>query len=321
MPQTAFSPVRGGLVSVEEEIVPARARELLDVVARHPEISQRKTSRRKVAQYVRDMRKGDWGLSDSAIVLVTADNGDEVVVNGIHRLTAVMHANCVVRSMVIHGANITDRKYYDSGFERTVKQSMVMEYDIDNAATKVAVFRALMLLVNGSPKDDISKSEMAYKLKRDTLVKAFDALHGIRKSCKTPSTDSKSIRSDVALAVFVFAYHQDPDKVKQLYLQYLKLDCKSSGATQPLFKIADLVRQRSMTVNIASGSGRLPFMQKAVVLLRSAIAGKECKKTLDLAQETTMDLVADAIAEFMGPWAVVLTPDQPTDSIDPGDVN
>lgn len=302
--------VTNGLVANEEELTPARAQELLDAAKRHPEIPQRKTNDKKIARYVRDMRKGDWGLADSIIALVRADNGDEVPTNGIHRLTACTISGCTIHVLVAHDTDIRDRRCYDRGFERTVKQQLTMEYGVENASPKVAALRALMLLANPGDRNDLSDAEIHYKISRPVFEKAFDDLLDIRNGCRTPSEDKRAIRSDIALAAFMFAYPSDSEGTKRAYNNYLRLQVMASGPTQPLHRIAEFARTKSATVNISSGAGRLPFLQKAIVLVSEALRGKECKKQLDLNQKETAEAVKAAVAKFRVSWDVVLTPDQ-----------
>lgn len=84
------------MVSVKiETITPAQAKEMLK-----GNFSRNRNLRpKRVQQYANDMKNGDWGLSTDAIGL--DENGE--LINGQHRLNAVILANKAVAFLVVRG--------------------------------------------------------------------------------------------------------------------------------------------------------------------------------------------------------------------------
>jgi hypothetical protein len=78
-----------------------------------PEIAQdmmkyntcnRPLSKNTVAKYASMMKKGEWYLSHQAIAFTKDEKGNSILVDGQHRLAAVMQSGTTVTSTVIYNA-------------------------------------------------------------------------------------------------------------------------------------------------------------------------------------------------------------------------
>lgn len=113
-----------------------------------------KLSRAKVIQYAEDMKAGRWELNGEAIEF----NEDGILVNGQHRLAAIVYAKIPIQMAVIRGVKkgIT---IYDIGFNRTLNQ-MVAAKGIDTNSTITA---AANIIVHGFNARGMSKGRtLAY---------------------------------------------------------------------------------------------------------------------------------------------------------------
>ncbi len=91
-----------------------------------PEIAQemmnyntcnRPLSRNTVAKYARMMKQGEWFLSHQAIAFADDENGNQILVDGQHRLAAVVQSGATINTTIIYHAKQTP--YIDTVRNRT----------------------------------------------------------------------------------------------------------------------------------------------------------------------------------------------------------
>lgn len=113
-------------------ITPTEAQKWLD--RKHP---NRKISHHTVSAYARDMAAGKWELNGDAIKF----NGDGTLLDGQHRLSAIVAAGVPVRTLVITGV---DSHLHDKGRLRTTSDEMVMAGEVNAnmlSATVTGIYR------------------------------------------------------------------------------------------------------------------------------------------------------------------------------------
>jgi hypothetical protein len=101
-----------------ETVTPRRAKEILDGNTRNRPVSQR-----RVDYYAQLMRDGKWHLTHQGVAL--SDGG--VVIDGQHRLHAVIKANMPIDFNVTHGVDEDSFKYVDVGYNRTTANIFAIE--------------------------------------------------------------------------------------------------------------------------------------------------------------------------------------------------
>ncbi len=138
---------------------------------------------------------------------------------------------------------------------------------ITHSAFKLAVWRGLREGEEANP-GDASPRELVAALSDLKFVRAFEDLLAPYEliSAKGLSKASR-VRSKIAFAAFLLAYHANPKKIIEYYTDFLSGNVKAGS---PLEKLLNAVR----TDNINTGSGRRPFMLKASILLRAQLAGE-----------------------------------------------
>lgn len=112
-------------------ISPALAKELLRRNTRNRGVRDR-----AVGEYSRDMKAGHWPINGEAIKI--ANNGD--VLDGQHRLLAVIAANQSVDMFVVIGLDPVAQETMDSGRKRTTADVMSLRAE-ENATTLAAICR------------------------------------------------------------------------------------------------------------------------------------------------------------------------------------
>lgn len=191
-----------------EEIVitPDLARKYLEC-----NICNRTISKASVKKYAEMMRKGEWYLSHQSIAFMDVDENKEVLVDGQHRLAAVIQANIPVRFTVIRHAVQTP--YIDTARNR----NFVDNLNIFNSTLKYS--RTMMGILNLLC--DINKVRNLTQNERqifcDYYFETFKLIDQIYKPSKT-----KSGGCPLKAALFL-AYNKNkclPD-IEELLQQYM----------------------------------------------------------------------------------------------------
>ncbi len=99
-----------------EVISPARAQDMLTRLAPH----QRPLNARRVDQYARDMAAGRWYPGNDAITI----DADGWLVNGQHRLQAIIKAGKAVEEHVVYGVDPRAFATMDCGQARSIAQTL-----------------------------------------------------------------------------------------------------------------------------------------------------------------------------------------------------
>jgi len=90
-----------------------------------------------VERYARDMEAGRW--TDSAAPIQLSPDG--VVVDGQHRLSAVIKSGCSIDFVIAHG--VTNTRNIDNGFPRTPSDYVGFELGMNNSEVIVVTIRRL----------------------------------------------------------------------------------------------------------------------------------------------------------------------------------
>lgn len=94
-----------------------------------------------VREYVRCMKKGLWGESDSYITI--SQHG--MLLNGQHRMAAVMLSGVTIKSWVRFNAKIQDHLHYDHGHKRTLLEVFRLENQDNTIRNKeIMVLKAIL---------------------------------------------------------------------------------------------------------------------------------------------------------------------------------
>lgn len=186
-----------------------------------------------------------------------------VVLEGIDAVAAVAAANDTEVEVSI------DRTASGTRREARKATSLVEQLTragITHSAFKLAVWRGLREGEEANP-GDASPRELVAQLSDPKFVRAFEDLLAPYELISARGISKASrVRSKIAFAAFLLAYHANPKKIIEYYTDFLSGKAKEGS---PLEKLLHAVR----TDNINTGSGRRPFMLKASILLRAQLAG------------------------------------------------
>lgn len=123
-------------------ITPALAKELLKRNTRN-----RKLRERAVGDYARDIAAGHWSLNGEAIKI--AANGD--VLDGQHRLRAILQADTSVDMFVVIGLDPAAQETMDSGRKRSTGDVLSLRAE-ENSTTLAAILRRVWAWQQGDHK-------------------------------------------------------------------------------------------------------------------------------------------------------------------------
>lgn len=123
---------------VTENITPAKAKEYLNTV-----VGNRPISKAFVHSYADTMKRGKWLLNGMCIIF---DNEGHLI-DGSHRLHAVIEAGIPVRFDVIRGVDPQSFTTYDCGRHRTVGQLLAMQ-DVKNYNLVASIVVANQNIIN-----------------------------------------------------------------------------------------------------------------------------------------------------------------------------
>lgn len=128
-----------GPTAVVIDVTPELAREWL-----RTNTHNRKLRDRAVADYARDMAAGHWNLNGEAIKFAT----DGTVLDGQHRLRAVIDSDTTVQMLVVIGLDPAAQETMDTGRKRTTGDVMGLRGEA-NAHTLAAVLRRVWAWKSG----------------------------------------------------------------------------------------------------------------------------------------------------------------------------
>lgn len=117
----------------------------------------------RVETYAADMKAGNWRFNGEPICFDTEGH----LVNGQHRLSAILKANCPIKTLVCFNVKVSDSDIYDRGRGRSTTDSLIMS-GMDKYASSHSVVGAVRLIL------DIEKSNYAPS---DTEIQDFILKH------------------------------------------------------------------------------------------------------------------------------------------------
>lgn len=195
-----------------ETITPNKAAQLLE---KHwVKENQRKFSPSTAASYARAMKAGQWGLTHQGIAI--SDEGE--LIDGIHRLSAVVDSGVSIQCMVTTGipggcngggAKVID--VIDAGRPRGVGQQLQLRHGVYNGNMYAAITRTLMHLCAQTEKMHVGKFSVA-----NSLVVA-DIYEKEITHCFEHRSPDKIVRNAPVMAAAAFAMKAFPTQIEDFY--------------------------------------------------------------------------------------------------------
>lgn len=126
-----------------------------------------------VERYARDMKAGKWRLTHEAVAFAP----DGTLIDGQHRLWAVIEANSNIKFMVATDVPPESRAVINSGILRTDVDHLKFGYDMEVSSTAVAIVKRFLKDIQGSggrpTSDEIKRTYDRYQEAIAFTIKAF----------------------------------------------------------------------------------------------------------------------------------------------------
>lgn len=130
------------------EIGPDEAKELLTFNTRN-----RNLRLRHLAKLADDMRNGEW--RDGGSLLFAGTGEDRVLIDGQHRLHAVVMADVKLNFIIAEGLDLNDQQAVDTGIRRTLADVLKFQGEV-NCTDLAASLSWLHRYLNGSMKSNLT---------------------------------------------------------------------------------------------------------------------------------------------------------------------
>ncbi len=205
------------------DVTPAQAREWLKHNTRN-----RLLSPTTVAGYVDEMKSGRWRLVGDAITFNTQGE----LINGQHRLTAVVESNVICAFWVVFDADDAAKSLIDLGRARTVPDTLRMDFGIERARMMTGAIAALDAFVYER------KLKMTVGHAMEMLGTFGEALRWVTGAMPGKSRFSSS----PIVSALAYAYRTAPAAVEEFTTQLLVGD--ELRADSPILKCRNHLLQR-----------------------------------------------------------------------------
>jgi len=246
-----------------EKITSKDALNLIFATANAPGLEHQRINPEKVSELSRTL--GRWKQRPS---ILTTPRG--VVLKGVDYLAAMAEAGKAEAEVVIDRSGSTGKREARQPSSLT---EQLRRHGIQEAPFKLAVWRAVREGMEVNPGEETPR-QLVDRLSEDSFAQAFEALHAPYEMISSKGVGKATrVRSKLAFAAFLLAYHANPKRVTQLYTDFLAGKVKEGS---PVEKLLNAVRHD----NINTGSGRRPFMLKAAILLKAQLAGDTVERAV-----------------------------------------
>lgn len=243
-----------------EVITPERAKQLLALV--NPQ-RQRKVKPNTVQQYAAAMRAGNWIESLDRIGI--SENGE--LVNGQHRLHAIILSGCTVTMDVATGVPDRVLDVADQGHPRTVSQQLALRHEMHNTVLVSSIARSIGIFAGVPAQRKISVASVL------TIKRMYE--NEMRFVIEHRSNMAGMQRAPI-LAATAFAMHipEYRNAVEEFYVAFAGAEGLKSGMpAHTLFKYVQPMYGKS-----SGGVSQVVVSRAAFVALKYHVQEQQLKK-------------------------------------------
>ena len=238
-----------------ERITPQKAEEYLK-----RNMVNRNITTKRVEQYARDMKNGEWQLNGEGIVF----DEDGVLKNGQHRLSAIIKAGIPIDMLIIRGIP-RDANLQDRGKIRRAYDAMIIDgVDSDLANNRsVAIARLHMRMINKNTTLSDAEIKNFILENQEYLIKIKNLANN------TGSRKSKGINVRSALICLPCIYALNAGEKEEDIAKFLKV--LRSGIPDSLNQNAALVCRNDILSNVITTGGSWAAREKSILKIEKAI--------------------------------------------------
>lgn len=237
----------------------------------------RKLSEKKVMDYAKQMTDGEWVLNGEPIIFGKSGN----LIDGQHRLRAVIYANTTVQMLVVRGVNDEYFDSIDSGKSRTLFDVFSCN-NVANASIVSAVVKKYNIICS-NPKScffrDYSKLTPCRKVLLETYnhhAEVFDYVATFCANLYAKKRLASPANIGAIYAYLMLVKEHEQDKIEEFFWF---LFGNKEAATIPAYSASLEVRNRIISAALAGKKFEPKTLQNMfAVAWNSFIENKEVKK-------------------------------------------
>ncbi|TXH43698.1 MAG: hypothetical protein E6Q97_33780 [Desulfurellales bacterium] len=227
-----------------ETITPKQAEKYLQF-----NTSNRNIRKALVGQYARDMANGKWKLTHQGL----AFNCDGTLLDGQHRLRAIVESGVTVQMLVARGVNSEHQLVMDDHAKRSAGDALTLLRGERVTAEQVAIVGAAVELQERAYAQHQTKAEL------NELINAFG--NALRFTEQFTSTKQRGVTSAPVLAALTLAwfYVEDLDRLAL----FCRILCGVDMATEEADRSAQLLREWSLRTGVRYATQRTEAFRKS----------------------------------------------------------
>lgn len=237
----------------------------------------RKLSEKKVQDYAKQMTDGEWVLNGEPIIFGKSGN----LIDGQHRLRAVIYANTTVRMLVVRGVNDEYFDSIDSGKSRSL-QDVFSCKDIANSQLISSIVKKFYILCS-NPKAcffrDYSKATTSRKKMLEIYhrhAQTFDFAAGFANNMYKKKRIASPANIGAIYAYLMLVKEHEQEKIEEFFLF---LFSNKEDATIPAYSASLEVRNRIISSALSGKKFEPKTLQNMFAIAwNSFVEGKEVKK-------------------------------------------
>ena len=209
------------------EMTPTKAMGMLE------KNSNNRSSRQAlVEQYASDMRNGLWNAENGETIKVDSDGG---LLDGQHRLMAVVESGVTVKMVVVTGLSPSGRETIDTGLSRTAGDILYLAGHTSDSTILATAAKYLCVLEERG----IANITIYRPSKRSILAKFLDNSEGLNKSLSMIKTlEAKKVMGLGMATFFHYVFSQIDEHKADLFFHGLGI---GTGliSTSPIYRLRE----------------------------------------------------------------------------------
>lgn len=281
----------GRIVSELRKITPEIAAKWLQ-----ENTNNRPISERAVQRYASDMKAGRWGVSESVIAFDTKGR----LINGQHRLWAVMESGETITAHVATGYPPEAIAYFDDGFRRDNTQVYNLVHGTELSKAYMTIARRLAG-AGWRQAEAVKSLELSRQDVYEVLEKYRDGIEfAVAQLFKRNKV--QGVRTGAVMAVVARAFYTVPVARLEAFCDVMRTGIVQS----PSESAAILLRNWLMSTNVASNTGQLDAYAKTERALKSYLSGEAKARNLFAATEELFPLPGETPLPLPGKSARVM---------------
>lgn len=248
----------------------------------------RKLSEKKAQDYAKMMADGDWVLNGEPIIFGKSGN----LIDGQHRLRAVVYANATVQMLVVRGVNDEYFDSIDSGKSRSL-YDVFSTNGIANSATVSSIVKKFNIMCN-NPKACFFRdySKFTYCGKRlveiynnNAMLFDYAAQFGANMYAKMRLASPANIGAIYAYLTIVKKHEQEEIE------DFFNFLFSNKDATQPRYTAAINMRNRIVQASLGGKRYEPKAIQNMFAVSWNAFINKKEVKKLSVSNEEIVEFI------------------------------